>query len=49
MLVLVRVTIPNIMLVLVGDTLDTEHLKWLKQEAFRLGVAELVVWTGWWD
>ncbi len=49
MLVLVRVTIPNIMLVLVGDTLDTEHLKWLKQEAFRLGVAELVVWTGWLD
>ncbi|MDO9269539.1 MAG: glycosyltransferase [Methylobacter sp.] len=47
MLVHVRVAIPNILLVLVGDTTDASHREWLKQEAVRLGVAELVAWTGW--
>lgn len=47
MLVHVRETVPDILLVLVGDTHDAAHREWLKQEAVRLGVAELVVWTGW--
>lgn len=47
MLAYARVAIPNILLVLVGDTTDASHREWLKQEAVRLGVAELVVWTGW--
>jgi len=43
----VRESIPEILLVLVGDTGDTAHREWLKQEAVRLGVADLVIWTGW--
>ena len=47
MLAHVRETIPDIFLVLVGDTSDVAHLDWLKQEAGRLGIADLIVWTGW--
>lgn len=47
MLVHVRESTPNILLVVVGDTGDATHSEWLKQEAARLGVAELVIWTGW--
>jgi len=47
MLAIVKQQIPNILLVLVGDTEDAAHHDWLKQESFRLGVAEHVLWTGW--
>jgi glycosyltransferase involved in cell wall biosynthesis len=47
MLFHVREAIPNILLVLAGDTMNASHREWLKREAVRLGVAELVVWTGW--
>jgi len=47
MLVHVRDIVPEILLVLVGDTTDDQHRKWLKQEAVRLGVSDLVYWTGW--
>jgi glycosyltransferase involved in cell wall biosynthesis len=37
----------NVLLVLAGGVDDVEHSRWLRQEADRLGVADLVVWTGW--
>lgn len=49
MLLKIRNEIPNILLVLVGDTTDASHREWLKSEAERLGVAQLVLWTGWLD
>jgi len=39
--------VPDILLVLVGDTSEAAHKDWLKQEASRLGVADDVLWTGW--
>ncbi len=47
MLVSVRQSIPNILLVLAGDTEDKKHRAWLQQEAVRLGVMDFVLWTGW--
>lgn len=47
MLALVKQQIPNILLVLVGDTEEASHRDWLKREAERIGVAEYVLWTGW--
>lgn len=47
MLALVRQQIPNILLLLVGDTEDAAHRDWLKQQAANAGVADLVLWTGW--
>ncbi len=47
MLAIIRQQIPNILLVLVGDTQDAAHRDWLKLEAERTGVAENVLWTGW--
>ena len=47
MLIYVKKAIPNILLIFVGDTTDDGHREWLKKEALRLRVAELVVWTGW--
>jgi len=47
MLVLCKQTVPDILLVLVGDTSDAAHRDWLQQEASRLGVADDVLWTGW--
>lgn len=47
MLTLVHQHMPNILLVLVGDTEDADHRAWLKQEAQRLGVAESILWTSW--
>jgi glycosyltransferase involved in cell wall biosynthesis len=44
MLALVKQQIPNILLVLAGDTEDASHRDWLKQEAERIGVAEHVLW-----
>jgi glycosyltransferase involved in cell wall biosynthesis len=47
MLSLISLQIPNIILVLIGDTEDDAHRDWLIQEADRLGVANQVLWTGW--
>ncbi len=47
MLARVRQHIPDILLVLAGDTEDASHRDWLKREADRIGVAEHVLWTGW--
>ncbi len=47
MLAIVRRQIPNVLLVLAGDTQDAQHRAWLKQEAARLGVADAILWTGW--
>lgn len=47
MLAIVRQQIPNILLVLVGDTEDATHRDWLKQEAMRAGVIDNLLWAGW--
>jgi glycosyltransferase involved in cell wall biosynthesis len=47
MLALCKQTVPDILLVLAGDTSESSHRDWLKQEADRLGVADDVLWTGW--
>jgi len=44
---LIRLQVPDVLLVLAGDTEDAEHLQWLKNEACRLGVSDQVLWTGW--
>lgn len=47
MLALLRKTVPNVLLVLVGDTEDAVHRNWLRQQAVAAGVADNVLWTGW--
>lgn len=47
MLALCKQAVPDILLVLVGDTSEAVHKDWLKQAANRLGVADDVLWTGW--
>jgi glycosyltransferase involved in cell wall biosynthesis len=47
MIALVKQKIPNILLILAGDTEDLAHRAWLKQEIERLGVAEHVLSLGW--
>lgn len=47
MLARVKMRIPDVLLVLAGDTEDAEHRAWLKQEAELAGVAAQVLWTGW--
>lgn len=47
MLAIVKAHVPNVLLVLAGDTEDTVQRTWLKKEAQRLGVAESILWTGW--
>lgn len=47
MLVILKAKIPNLLLILVGDTEDSDHAAWLKLEAVRLGVIDSVLWTGW--
>jgi glycosyltransferase involved in cell wall biosynthesis len=46
MIALVRETIPDVLLVIVGSTADADHLEWLKKEAERLAVTDSIVWTG---
>lgn len=43
----IRAEIPDVLLVLAGDTEDIEHRQWLRNEASRLGVSDQVLWTGW--
>lgn len=47
MLAIARESIPGLMLVLVGDTEDAGHRAWLQAEAQRLGISDVVLWTGW--
>ena len=47
MLAIVKQQIPNVLLVLVGDTEDAGHRQWLKDEASRLDVNSHILWTGW--
>jgi glycosyltransferase involved in cell wall biosynthesis len=47
MLAIVRQHIPDILLVLAGDTTDTGHRAWLESRMKALGVEDLVLWTGW--
>jgi glycosyltransferase involved in cell wall biosynthesis len=47
MLVVLKQQLPDILLVLAGDTEDKIHRDWLKQEAQRLDVMSHIVWTGW--
>lgn len=47
MLAEIRREIPNTLLVLVGDTEDTTHRKWLRVQASKVGIADAVLWTGW--
>lgn len=47
MLLIVRQQLPEILLVIVGDTDDFTHREWLKQEAKRLGLEGNILWTGW--
>lgn len=46
-LALVRRQIPEVLLVLAGDTDDAVHRDWLKQQSQKAGVANDVLWTGW--
>jgi glycosyltransferase involved in cell wall biosynthesis len=47
MLALLRKPVPDVLLVLVGDTQDAVYRNWLKQKAAETGVSEYVHWTGW--
>lgn len=47
MLAIVRRQVPDILLVLAGDTQDGPHREWLRQEAQRLEVTDSLLWTGW--
>jgi glycosyltransferase involved in cell wall biosynthesis len=47
MLALLKEKVPNVLLVLVGDTKDEVHRDWLRQQAVAAGVADDVLWTGW--
>ncbi|HAF01922.1 MAG TPA: group 1 glycosyl transferase, partial [Methylophilaceae bacterium] len=47
MLAIIKPQIPNILLVLAGDTEDSEHRSWLKAESEKLGLVENILWTGW--
>lgn len=47
MLRIVRMQVPNALLVLVGDTEDADHRAWLKLQAEKIGVSLYILWTGW--
>lgn len=47
MLALVREQIPEVLLVIAGDTEDEVHRGWLRQQADKFGVTDSVIWTGW--
>lgn len=47
MVALVKLIVPDMLLVLVGDTEDSAHRQWLQNECERLGAANHVLWTGW--
>jgi glycosyltransferase involved in cell wall biosynthesis len=47
MLALLKEKVPDLLLVLVGDTEDEVHRNWLRQQAVSAGVSDDVLWTGW--
>jgi glycosyltransferase involved in cell wall biosynthesis len=47
MLARIQLEIPNVILVLAGDTEDVAHRAWLKHQAEIAKVADAVLWTGW--
>jgi glycosyltransferase involved in cell wall biosynthesis len=47
MLALLKAKVPDVLLVLVGDTEDEVHRNWLRQQADSAGVSDNVLWTGW--
>lgn len=47
MLAHVRRHVPEVLLVLAGDTADDVHRAWLREQAEASGVADAVLWTGW--
>ena len=47
MLALIVPLLPDVRLLLVGDTEDAAHRAWLKAEVERLDIADYVIWTGW--
>lgn len=47
MLARIQLEIPNVILVLAGDTEDAAHRAWLKQQAVTAKVDDAVLWTGW--
>lgn len=47
MVALVKLIVPDMLLILVGDTEDAAHRQWLQNECQRLGTADHVLWTGW--
>lgn len=46
-LAIVKQQIPNVLLVLVGDTYHDADREWLKTKADEAGVNDQLVWTGW--
>jgi len=46
-LAIVKQQIPNILLILVGDTYHDSDREWLKAKADEAGVNDQLVWTGW--
>ncbi len=47
MLAIIKHEIPNVLLLLVGDTEDAQHRQWLKDVAVRLEVNAHILWLGW--
>ena len=47
MLAQIREKVPEVLLVIVGDTEDNQHREWLRCRAASAGVADDVLWTGW--
>jgi glycosyltransferase involved in cell wall biosynthesis len=47
MLAIIRAQLPQVVLMLVGDTRDNGHRDWLLSQARSLGVADSIHWTGW--
>jgi glycosyltransferase involved in cell wall biosynthesis len=43
----IKPQVPNVLLVLAGDTEDASHRTWLQQQATNQGVVNEVLWTGW--
>ena len=47
MLAIIKHQVPNILLIVVGDSEDASHRDWLKREVKRMDIVDNVIWTGW--